>query len=65
VNYNACLPIPFLELFVGSLKIMEIHFESIERGDPILAISGIEVCNLLSFRSINFVDTDPDFDGNQ
>jgi hypothetical protein len=65
VNYNACLPIPFLELFVGSFKLMAIRFESIERGDPILATSGIGVCNLLNFKSINFVDTDPDFDGNQ
>lgn len=35
-----------------------------ERGDPIIATSEIGVYNLLNFKSINFVDTDPDFDGN-
>ena len=29
-----------------------------------VATSGIGVCNLLNFKSINFVDSDPDFDGN-
>lgn len=40
------------------------NFESVERGDPITGITNIGVYNLLNFKNINYVDTDPDFDGN-
>ncbi|KUJ09569.1 uncharacterized protein LY89DRAFT_724016 [Mollisia scopiformis] len=40
------------------------NFESVERGDPIIATTEIAEYNLLNFKSINFVDTDTDFDGN-
>ncbi|KAF2161206.1 hypothetical protein M409DRAFT_28247 [Zasmidium cellare ATCC 36951] len=40
------------------------NFESVERGFPLSGITPIGVYNLLNFSNINFVDTDPDFDGN-
>jgi hypothetical protein len=40
------------------------QFETVERADPITGIISIHVYNLLNFSNINWVDTDPDFDGN-
>ncbi|KXT14025.1 hypothetical protein AC579_10038 [Pseudocercospora musae] len=40
------------------------NFESATPGDPITGIVPINVYNLLNFSHINYVNTDPDFDGN-
>ncbi|CAK3803725.1 Herpes-BLLF1 multi-domain [Lecanosticta acicola] len=40
------------------------NFETVERGDPLTGITSIGEYNLLNFTNINWVDTDPDFDGN-
>ena len=47
-----------------SSSLVLVQFESVERGDPIVATSEIGVYNHLNFKSISFVDTDPDSDGN-
>ncbi|EME47694.1 hypothetical protein DOTSEDRAFT_77927 [Dothistroma septosporum NZE10] len=40
------------------------QFESVERAFPLSGLTPIGEYNLLNFANINFVDTDPDFDGN-
>ncbi|KAH9838195.1 hypothetical protein Tdes44962_MAKER08199 [Teratosphaeria destructans] len=40
------------------------NFETVERADPITALIPIGEYNLLSFANIQWVDTDPDLDGN-
>lgn len=40
------------------------QFESVERGFPISPLTEIGVYNLLKFNRINFIESDPDLDGN-